>query len=60
MTEYQKTWHYFASAQMVPEDMRKTCESWYEEMISAQPMQQYAIEAISGNVPEEYAYLLTN
>lgn len=60
MTEYQKNWHYFDSAIFVPEEMRKTCDSWYEEMISNQPMHQYSIEAASDNIPDEYAYLLTN
>lgn len=59
MTDYQQQWHYFSSAQLVPEAMRSTCESWYAEMISAQPMHQYIIESVSSNIPEEYAYLLT-
>lgn len=58
MTEYQQTWNYFATADLVPEGMRSTCESWYLEMISAQPINTYAIEAVSGNIPEEYAYLI--
>ncbi len=59
MQAYQHTWNYFSSAQFVPEDVRATCESWYEEMVSSQPMQQTQLTAISGNIPEEYAYLLT-
>ncbi len=58
MTQYQQTWNYFETANLVPEAMRATCESWYMEMISSQPMNSYAIEAVSGNIPEEYAYLI--
>jgi hypothetical protein len=58
MTEYQQNWHYFSTTNGLPDGLRKTCESWYEEMISAQPMHHYDIEAVSGNIPKEYAYLL--
>lgn len=59
MSQYQQQWNYSSSVQFVPEHVRTACESWYQEMISSQPMQSFAIEAISGNIPPEYAYLLT-
>jgi hypothetical protein len=55
---YRQSWNVEATAQLVPSTIRATCEEWYEEMISSQPLYDAEIASVSALLLEKYPGLL--